>query len=49
MPENPRRFTPEKVLFIFAAFLLLAVLASVRDCRERDRLEWIEPRPASVR
>jgi hypothetical protein len=46
---NTRRATPEKVLFVFAAFLLLAVIVSVRDCRARDRIEWSVPVSAANR
>ncbi len=43
MATNVRRFTPERFLWAFAAFLLLVAIVSVRYCLLRDRLEWIVP------
>lgn len=40
---NIRRATPERVLLLFAAFLLLAALSSVRDWRRRAELESAVP------
>jgi hypothetical protein len=38
---NLRRSTPEKVLLLLAAFLLLSVIVSWRRSRQRDQLEWV--------
>jgi hypothetical protein len=43
MARNTKRFTPERILLIFTAFLALAAAVSVRDCRARSRLEWTVP------
>jgi hypothetical protein len=43
MSGNFARLTPEKLLFVFAAFMALAAIAGVRDFRARDRLEWVAP------
>jgi hypothetical protein len=43
MARNTKRFTPERILLIFTAFLALAAIVSVRDCRSRSRLEWSVP------
>jgi hypothetical protein len=40
---NTRRATPERVLTLFAAFMLLTALSTVRDCRRRDQLETAVP------
>jgi len=42
---NARRATPERVLLIFTAFVLLAAVAAVRDCRNRTRIETAVPVP----
>ena len=36
---NTRRATPERVLWVFAAFTLLAAAAAVRDSKRRSELE----------
>ena len=40
---NTRRATPERVLLLFAAFVLLAALSAVRDSRRRAELEHAVP------
>jgi hypothetical protein len=40
---NTRRATPERVLILFAAFMLLTALSTVRDCRRRGQLETAVP------
>jgi hypothetical protein len=40
---NIRRATPERVLLLFIAFLLLAAVSAVRDCRRRDLMESSVP------
>lgn len=40
---NTRRATPERVLWFFAAFALLAAVAAVRDASRRTSLESTSP------
>lgn len=40
---NSRRATPERVLLLFAAFVLLAAISAVRDARRRATLEHAVP------
>jgi hypothetical protein len=47
MAENFRRFTPEKVLWILAAFLVLAVVARWRLATSPRPVEWTVPVMAS--
>ena len=44
---NTRRATPERVLLLFTAFVLLASLSMIRDCRRREQLESAVPAPAA--
>lgn len=49
MSANTRRATPERTLFVFAAFVLLAAVSAVRDCQRRETLERAAPvAPAEV-
>ena len=50
MATNTRRFTPERFLWAFAAFLLLVTIVSVRYCALKQKIEWIAPipRPGAV-
>ena len=43
MLANTRRATPERTLFLFAAFALLAAISAVKDCRRRPQLEQAVP------
>ncbi len=45
MSANTRRATPERTLLIFAAFVLLAAVSAVKDCRRREALEQVVPAP----
>jgi len=40
---NTRRATPERVLWFFTAFALLAAVAAVRDSNRRNTLETTSP------
>ena len=40
---NTRRATPERVLLLFAAFVLLAAFSATRDARRRATLEHAVP------
>lgn len=43
MASNIRRATPERTVFIFAAFVLLAAVSALKDCQRRDQLETAVP------
>lgn len=49
MSANTRRATPERTLFIFAAFVLLVAVSAVKDCRRRADLETAVPIPSKPR
>jgi hypothetical protein len=43
MTLNTRRATPERTLLLFVAFVLLAAVSAVKDCRQRTQFEQTVP------